>query len=173
MSGLLLSFGMAASAAEYTVTTEDELFAVLYGDDEKPVIEISGDIEIDNGIPYTTGNGEHITLKGSGALIFADGTDVDINFTGGCLTLAGDVRIYTVDGLAVDWNTATLELKDNAKIICDNGSIPAIYANSGKLFICDNASVPATGDNSNMPLWTGLFIAFAAVALASGKRRRA
>jgi len=33
--------------------------------------------------------------------------------------------------------------------------------------------VPATADNSNMPLWGALFIAFAAVALLTGKKRRA
>lgn len=33
--------------------------------------------------------------------------------------------------------------------------------------------VPSTADNSNMPLWSVLFIAFAAVALLTGKKRRA
>lgn len=141
MSGLLLSFGMAASAAEYKVTSEDELFnKVPYGTDSDPVIEIIGEIEIKNHDFFGADLGEHITLKGSGALIFADGSYVDTNILGK-LTLAGDVSIYTVDGLAVGWNTATLELKDNAKIICDNGSIPAIYTNRGTLTISDNASV--------------------------------
>lgn len=34
-------------------------------------------------------------------------------------------------------------------------------------------SVPATADNSNMPLWAGLFLAFAAVAMLTAKKRRA
>ena len=33
--------------------------------------------------------------------------------------------------------------------------------------------VPATADNSNMPLWGTLFLAFAAVAVLTGKKRRA
>ena len=37
----------------------------------------------------------------------------------------------------------------------------------------DNAySVPATADNSNMPLWGGLLILFAATAVLTGKKRR-
>ena len=140
MSGLLLSFGMAASAAEYTVTTEDELFAVPYETDKKPVIEIIGDIVIDDGIPYNTSDGEHITLKGSGALIFADDPYLDVGGFG-TLTLAGNVRIYTVDGLAVNWGTATLVLKDNASVICEDPNNFAINAYNGKLTISGNASV--------------------------------
>ena len=36
-----------------------------------------------------------------------------------------------------------------------------------------SALVPATADNRNMPLWAGLFIAFAAVAMLTAKKRRA
>lgn len=34
-------------------------------------------------------------------------------------------------------------------------------------------SVPSTADNSNMPLWTILFVGFAAVALLTGKKKKA
>ena len=44
---------------------------------------------------------------------------------------------------------------------------------SGKLPVPNRYNVPSTADNSNMPLWAVLFIGFAAVALLTGKKRRA
>lgn len=39
--------------------------------------------------------------------------------------------------------------------------------------VSNTYAVPATADNSNMPLWGLLFIGFAAVAVLTGKKRRA
>lgn len=60
--------------------------------------------------------------------------------------------------------TATIEgtsITVSAEVTVDGGPVANPYG------------VPSTADNSNMPLWAVLFIGFAAVALLTGKKRRA
>ena len=68
-------------------------------------------------------------------------------------------------------------VKGDEVSVKDNGANQS-QLNGGTVYVytppvANPYNVPSTADNSNMPLWSVLFIAFAAIAIISGKKRRA
>ena len=91
-------------------------------------------------------------------------------------------EIITIDkNVTIDMNNKKItngafKLADGVTVTVENYSGTEAELEqimSGKLTVANPYGVPSTADNSNMPLWTILFVGFAAVALLTGKKRRA
>lgn len=149
-------------------------------------------------VTITGGSFAPSSIDGSSVFFGAEyGTQkYDVSISGGNFATkigAGSVTNYTGSGIT-GGNFADKAALDNTKVPLGDGYEPKANADGTYTVAKPNAQVPeepaapeepkapvvnnpyeipSTADNSNMPLWAVLFIGFAAVALLTGKKRRA
>lgn len=137
-------------------------------------LAVDGDVLVDlNGNDLTalidTANGK-LTVVGDGKISSAEGNIFAAQPTKAQLAVAGGTWYgFNPTKYLVSGATAT-EIADNVWKVNAPAVVPGPSAKPGA---ANPYSVPATGDNSNVPLWALLFVLFAAVAVVTGRKRKA